>query len=358
MTTFNPVSTLQLSLQSRKLVSDLNNRVADTTQELSTGYRKDVFADLGARSAQTLEFRNRMGRTEDFVVLNQVLEGKLEMMEDALTGVRDATQEFLNIAVGSAESPNQLARELQNQADATLNFVMAGLNMAYGGEYLMSGVATDTKPLQDIFTANPQTGQSPEDVINGIVAGGPVSALDAGTKIAQLDAVFSSSAADPLDNFEATFFNGTPLLDAGGAANPRSVAQIDDDTRMNYGIQANDPAVREILKGLFMFASVDVTTLRDPATYQAWASEAVDAIATGLQGIDEARVQVGSHRKLLEDTVASQQARMDVYTARIVTLETADPYETAARLQNLQVQLEATYAATAKIGRMSFLNYM
>lgn len=358
MTSFNPISTLQLSLQNRKLVSDLTHKVADTTQELSTGYRKNVYADLGARSAQTLEFRNRMGRTEDFVVLNEVLAGKLEMVEDALTGVRDSVQEFMNIAVGSAESPNQLARELQNQANATLNFVMAGLNMAYGGEYLMSGVATDTKPMQDIYTANPATGRSPADVIDGIVGTGPVTPVDAAAQIAQLDAVFSSTAGDPLDNYEATFFNGTELLDGSGVPNPRSVAQIDDETRMPYGVQANDPAVRSVMKGLFMFASVDVTTLNDPATYQAWASEAVDAIAQGLQGLDEARVAVGSNRKLLEDTVKSQHARMDVYNARIVTLETSDPYETAARLQNLQVQLEATYATTAKIGRMSFLNYM
>ena len=358
MTSFNPISTLQLNLQGRKLVSDLTRQVADTTQELSTGYRKNVYGDLGARAAQTLEFRNRMDRTEDFVVLNQVLEGKLEMLEDALSGVRNSAQEFLNIAVGSATSPNQLAQELQAQAQATLNFVVAGLNMAYGGEYLMSGVATDTKPVQDIYTANPTTGQSPADVINGIVGTGPATAGGAAAMIAQLDAVFSSSAANPNDNYEATFYNGTPALDTFGNPSPRSVAQIDDDTRMAYGVQANDPAIRDLMKGLMMFASVDVTTINDPATYAAWATEAVDAIASGIQGLDEARVQTGSNRKLLEDTVTAQQSRMDIYNARIVTLETADPYETAARLQNLQVQLEATYATTAKLGRMSFLNYM
>ena len=358
MSSFSSISTLQLNLQNRKLVSDLTVQVSKATQELSTGYRQDVFADLGARSAQTLEFRNRMGRTEDFVILNEMLAGKLEMLEDALSGVRDSTQEFLNIAVGSAESPNQLATELQNQAEATLNFVMAGLNMAYGGEYLLSGVATDTKPIQDIYTAHPITGRSPSDVINNIVGTGPATAADANMMITELDAIFASGSTDPLDDYEATFFNGTPLTDAGGQPNPRSIAQIDDETRMEYGIQANDPAVRDVLKGLFMFASVDVTTISDPAAYQAWASEAVDAIASGLQGLDEARVKVGSHRKLLDDTIASQQARMDVYNARIIALETADPYETAARLQNLQTQLEATYASTARIGRMSFLNYM
>ena len=357
MTTFTTISTLQLNLQSRKLVSDITARVADATQEISTGYRKNVYDDLGARAAQTLDFRNRMDRTEDFVTLNAVLAGKLEMMEDALTGVRDSVQEFLNVAVGSATSPNQLARELQNQAKATLNFVMAGLNAAYGGEYLFAGVATDVKPLQDVWTVNPATGNAPMDVVTGITGAGPVSAADAAGRIAALDAVFASAAADPLTDFEATFYNGTDALTAG-VPNPRATAQIDDETRMDYGMQANDPAMRDVLKGLMMFAATDVTQIADPAAYAAWAGAAVEAIASGLQGLDEARVAVGSDRKLIETTMARQSARMDIYNMRIVTLETADPYETAARLQAFQVQLEATYAATARVGRMSFLSYL
>ncbi|MFN2307540.1 MAG: flagellin, partial [Paracoccaceae bacterium] len=35
-----------------------------------------------------------------------------------------------------------------------------------------------------------------------------------------------------------------------------------------------------------------------------------------------------------------------------------DPYEAATRLNQLQTQLEATYAVTARLSKLSFLNFM
>lgn len=358
MTIINTLSTLQISLMSRKHVADLTGALTTATGELSTGFREDVYADLGARSAQTLEFRNRMDRTESFVTSNRILEGKLEMMETSLTTARDAAQEFLSLAVSSAQTPNQIAPELRDQARSTLDLLISSVNVAYGGEYLFAGIDSDTKPMQEVGTVNPVSGRSPLDVIGAIAGAGPATAADAAAMIADLDAVFASTAVDPLDNYETTFFNGTDLLDGFGVPNPRVIAQVDDTETLTYGVQANDPPFRDLMKGLMMFAAVDVTQIADDAAYAAWAGAAVDALAAGIGGLDDIRVQVGTDRARLGDMLSFQMDRRDVYNNRIVDLEGVDAYETASRMQALQTQLEASYTATARIARLSFLNYM
>ena len=39
-------------------------------------------------------------------------------------------------------------------------------------------------------------------------------------------------------------------------------------------------------------------------------------------------------------------------------MEGVDPYEAATRLSALETQLQASYAVTARLSRMSFLNFL
>ena len=52
------------------------------------------------------------------------------------------------------------------------------------------------------------------------------------------------------------------------------------------------------------------------------------------------------------------EARIDIYQSRVLDLEGVDSYEAATRISLLETQLQATYAVTARLSQLSFLNYM
>ncbi len=353
------LSTLQANTAGRRIVERTRGELEIASKELSTGFRADVAKDLGMRSSQSILLRGLMDRTDQFVQGNKLVENKFEMLADATNTFQDEAQNFLNLAVGNKLSPTPTVGVLQAEAKATIDALSSYLNSNFNGEFLFSGIDSNKKTMNEYDEVNPDTGFSPAGVVDGIVAGGPMSTADAAAKIAELDTIFdSSNTVNPERNFEGTFFAGTPKLDAGGNPNPRQTAVVTDTKKIDYGIQANDPAFTEVFKGLSMLASTDVSEINDPEAYKAWMAEAVNSIAGGIKKINESQASLGKQQELLDGIVTNQQDQKDIYNNRIVALEGVDPYEAATRMSALQTQLDATYATTARLSKLSFLNYM
>lgn len=353
----NPLSTLTQSLNNRLNVARLTAQLQQATQEVSTGVRADIYGDLGQTASIPMELRAQMDRNDSFAQSNALLGNKLGVMATSLTTVHDSAQSVLSAAVANLSQPGVSVTTLQQSAQAALQQITGALNTNYAGAYLFSGTRSDQPPLQDPAGVSPATGLSPQGVVSGIVGTGPTSAADAAAKAAQLDAIFNSSTGTGQD-FEQTFYNGTAAKDASGTPNPRVTGQIAPGQSVDYGVQANDPAIRNILKGLTMLSSVDPSKISDPAAYKAWMNSVVSALSDGVAGATDIQAQLGNQQKLVADTATHQGDLKSVYSSRINAFESVDPYEAASRLTALQTQLQATYAATAQIGKLSILNYL
>lgn len=355
----NTLSTYYASIRSRRLVADLSQKLARAGREASTGLREDVHRSLGRSAAsQATELHASLQRVEGFITSNQMLADRMGTTATALGAIRASAQEVLDLAAPNKDSAVLTAGALQAAAKAALQEIMPMANTTYSGIALFAGVDSGETPLAAWDKVNDATGLAPQDVIDAIVAGGPASAADATAKADALKDIFGS--ADPADprRFEATFFRGTPLKDAGGNDNPRVSARIDDEAKMTHGVQANDPAFTETLRGLAMIASTDVSKITDPDAYKAWMNSAVDALSGGVGKMLTAESRLGAQQNTLERMMQNQQSRVDLYNSRILDIEGVDPYEAATRVTNLQNQLEASYAVTARLSKLSYLNFM
>ena len=50
--------------------------------------------------------------------------------------------------------------------------------------------------------------------------------------------------------------------------------------------------------------------------------------------------------------------QIDIIATHIGALEAVDPYEASTRVSTLMTQIETSYALTARIQRLSLLNYL
>lgn len=355
----NTLSTLTAAKFRRETVADIQQRLNRASEEMATGKKSDVYAALGLRAGELLTVRSNAASNENYLTGNRLVANKMELTATALVAVRDTLQGFLDIAIANRNAPGPTVRTVAQSAQVVYDQVAIQLNATYQGAHIFSGIESSRAPLQSWGQASAATGLSPSDVLAGIVGVQIVDAADATAKLAEVSQVFSSTnGAAPQTNFEATFFNGTPLLDAGGDPFPRLTARIDETAVLTYGVQANDPPFTQALQGLAMLASIDPATISDEGAYQVWVDAAVEGVLAGIEGITDIEARLGTQQRIIDDTIRRQEDRADVYAKHIDALEGVDPYEAATRVTLLSTQLEAAYAVTARISRLSFLNFM
>ncbi|WP_334062586.1 flagellin [Limimaricola cinnabarinus] len=341
-------ATLQNALTSRRNISELSQRLDKAGQEVSTGKHAEMYRALGPRAAETLAVRSQLTRLDGFVQSNDALARKLESGSSALNDIRASVQPVIELALQSG-SARQFSGSLQQSARMALEQVIGTANRSHVGEALFSGIDTDRAPLQPFDEANPNGGRSPREMVEAVIGTGPASAAEAETMAAALAAAFAPGTGD----FEGSFYNGTP------AATPdRLSARIDENETITYGVQANDPGFTELLRGLSMLATTDISQIADEGAATAWLGEAVTAMTGGSDALLQAETRLGAQQGRLETVMEAQAAKRDLYTSQINAIENVDPYEAATRLTELQTQLEASYMVTSRLSKLSFLNYL
>ncbi|WP_372884237.1 flagellin [Shimia sp.] len=353
------VSSFQFNLTNRQNISQASIALQQAGQEVATGRRADIFADLGPAAAGALKLRAREDETQTYLMANELLGNKLSAMLTSIEAIRDQVQDVLEVALSNASSPANGAFVLQSQARAAMESVISTLNVKYNGEHLFAGTQSDNAPMMRWDEANPVTGLSPEDVAAGIAAAGLTDPASATGMAAEFDLVFSSSdAVNPDRNYEQTHYLGTPLTDGAGDPNNRVRARLSPGQELEYGVQANDPGIRDIIKGLSMLISTDVSTIEDETTYQEWMSHVIDALSSGQEGALDASTRIGFNQQVVETSIQRLGDLSVVHLTQIAAYESVDPYEAATRMTNLQTQLQASYEVAARLSSLSILSVL
>lgn len=235
---FTP-STLNALNTRRDTVLRLQSELDRAATEVATGRHADSYQALGRNAAQVLGLEADLKRTEAFRTSNEMLGQRMDATTDALGAIRGLAEEMLALAIPNAGSPEATARTLATQARSVLDQIAGHANASYQGRALFAGVATDARALPGWNQAGPG-GQSPADMIAGVTGGAVTSAADATAKADALDARFAE-LTDAAGGFRDVFYGGAP---AEGA---RQIAQIDEGETLDWAVQADDPAFRDLL---------------------------------------------------------------------------------------------------------------
>lgn len=349
------VSTALQSLRMRETTTRLAGQIADAAQEVTTGLKAQPLDALGPKAADAIALRMQIVRNDGFLANNALLDQRFAAVENALGAMRTAGQTVLDQSFLAQPSSGTSSGFLSQAARSAIDTVIERSSVSGNGGFLMGGTRTDTNPLQGWTTPHPDTGLSPAGIVADIVGGGVTSLADANDRITALKAAFSDAdTARPDRNFEASFYNGAP----SGQADSALTSRISTTETIEQPAQANAPAMRDLLRGLAMLDAVDVNQITDPDAREAWLTEARNAIASGLSGLNDLETAAGLSRNRIADTRAAQESLAGFLDSESLLLEGADQYDAATRLTQLQTQLESSYAVTARLSRMSFLNYL
>lgn len=302
MTRISTLATLQQSLGMRQVIARQTAESDRLTQEVATGMKRDVFVGNAPAATRALEVRAHRAANAAFLSTNQVLEGRLDSMASAMGSIAEQGRTFLDLSLTGAIMTDHRSVYRQ-QARHALDTIASLLNSTYAGEYLFSGQTTD-RPAVEV----------------------------SGTPPAAVTVQYLGSDA-------------------------RQSARIDETTTLPFGVNATDDAFRKMFAAIGDALNADVTAMTE-AEFDALRAGVAQRLDSGLQGLTTMQARLGNQQQVLTDRIASQHALENLYAREVTGIEGADVEDTAVRLQSMQSQLRATYEVTARMGKMSLLDYL
>ena len=147
MTRISTIATLQQSMGLRQIVARQSAEAEGLTLEVATGLKRDVFSANSGSATRSLEVRSHRAANEAFLEANTVLQGRLGSMSEAMTAIADSSRTFKDLSLTGAIMTDH-RNVYRQQARHTLEQITGFLNATYGGDYMFSGLTTDSPAVR------------------------------------------------------------------------------------------------------------------------------------------------------------------------------------------------------------------
>ena len=322
---------LSLARLSRN-VTDLKTRMDTTRTEVVTGRYEDITAKTKGDVGAAHLLRKAIDDAKSSQSNLSIVESRAQITQATLgnigsEGSRIATD--LLAAVGRKDTSS--IKILTEDAKVSLYSTFASLNTKLGERALFGGDETDRAPLAnaDILLTD----------IEAIMAG----ATDAADAKVQLDFYFD----DPAGGFATTIYQG--------GTNRVALVEIGPGSRIDVSAKADDPAIKDIIRGLVSVAALNSATYADrDVTIQ----QSIGTVLDGDNKLVEQRASIGVNESRVAAAKARYEAEETVLTSLFNAKTARDPYEAASELQLLETQLEASYLMTARMAQLSLANFI
>jgi flagellar hook-associated protein 3 FlgL len=157
-----------------------------------------------------------------------------------------------------------------------------------------------------------------------------------------------------------SWYTGNPGPTAQARAS--STARIDQSVTVQYGAQADEPAIRAQLQALAVFAAVTTSpTNPNGAAQVAALSQRVAQNLTpqpGQQTIQDIQSDFATAQATMQDAGARQTQTQAMLQNLVDQAETVSPDQVASQILALQTNLQASYQTTSMLSQLTLTRYL
>jgi flagellar hook-associated protein 3 FlgL len=347
-TTF--VSTVAVSGAIRQSVLKTQGDLVPAQKEVTTGRLADVGKTLGGRTGQAVSLRQEHARLETILTTNGMAGSRLETTQLTLDQLRKTADGLLGTLISVGDSATA-AQAVKQQAAEGLKGLVASLNVTADGRHLFGGINSGTAPMTDYFAA--PAAASKQAVDNAFAAAFGMAQSDPG--VAAISAADMQTFLD--GDFRALFDDAQWSADWSAASSQNIESRISSTEVLDTSVNANEQAFRKLAMAFTMVADLGAEQLNKNA-FGAVSETATRLISEGIHELTALQGRVGGAQARIAQVNERLSVQMDIFSSDIAGLENVDPFEAATRVTTLMTQLETGYALTARIQRLSILNYL
>jgi flagellar hook-associated protein 3 FlgL len=345
-TTFISTNAISTTLRIATMKSQV--ALSKAAREATTGRLADAGLDLGALTGRDVTLRAELLEADKLVDTNALVGGRLDVAQQRVGQLIDTAESFQKDLLATRSSANGGNIILQ-PAKANLESLLATLNVTMDGQYLFGGINTAVQPM-----TNYATGSTNKNAIDA--------AFLADFGFAQNSPAVSSISAAAMQNFLNTTFAAEfadPAWGANWSAASDQVmrSRISTTETINSSASANEPAFRKLAMAYTMLSDLGTQNLNQ-AAFQTVIDTATGIIGDAINDLASVGAALGTAQEQTTNATSRLKVQADLVTQQIVAMEKVDPAEASVRVTNLQNQLEMSLALTARIQKLSILDYI
>jgi flagellar hook-associated protein 3 FlgL len=313
----------------------LKRQLARHAEEVTTGTVADPMRHRGGNMWPLAEIEGTLSRIGAWTRNGDIQRSRLAAIETALDTVTTLAERSGASMIGAGElGSDAQVTVVATETRGVFDTVIGTLNLRLGDRTLLAGWASDGPALADADTILGA-------LQDAIAAAG---AVGLGDVVDAVDAWF----ADPAGFGTVGYLGGLPS--AGGV--PVAEGEV-----MAMPLTAADPALVETLRALALGALVDAgVAAGNPILRAGLVAEGGRALIEGARGRVAVAAEVGASRMRLDFIMQRNAAEGDALGAARAAMLEADPLVAASALTETETQLQALYAITARLSRLSLAN--
>lgn len=311
----------------------LRSAIQQASNEVATGRHTDLAQSLRGDVSPLLAVDASLKRLEAYKATAGDAAFQTAAQQAALTGLSGLAEGITTTLLGSRDFPTPVQVDaVAADARGRLASAIGFLNSQASGRALFSGQATDTVPLG-----------SADDLLTALET-----AATGATTAGQVAAAVTNWFASPT-GYEA-FYQG------GAALNPAPIAPGEE---AELATTALDPAIRDTLASFAMAALLDRGMLAGNAEER---SILAQRAGQGLLTSEDSRITLAARIGTVEAQIESARTRNGAEETALGILRSetgsVDPYDAGTRLETARSQLEALYLVTARVSRLSLVEFL
>lgn len=289
------------SNQLTRLLTTAQTRSREIQAQLGSGKVTDRFDGLGVDANRLLDSKTSLLRVRQFQDSNRLVQGRLEVMESAITSVFDLGSRLKTLLLQRTSDGGAMPGTIATEARLMLEQVAGALNTEVDGRHLFGGSSIDTPPVV-------------------------------------IDPTFTDFG-QPDD----TYYRGDAV---------EISARVDDDLSIAYGISADRAGFRELI-GAF-HAAIEADPIDDRGTLEG----ALALLNEALPKVADYRAETGARHNQIE-RINDLHSASELYLEReISAIEDVDVARAVTRLTQHQTALESAMATIARLNQLSLTSFL
>lgn len=313
----------------------IKSELAVQLQRLSTGQVEDITKQLNGETARFSGIGYSLTQLDGYSQIASETQQYLANIQTILTQVdstRSATAERLLLV--SDSSTIAQVDEAALSASSAFETIVRSLNTQIADRSLLGGARVDTAPLI-----------AAETMMSEIIA-----AVGATQDVAGITAIVDAWFDDPAGGFTTIGYSG----DTGPALQKRT----SETMSFEMIARADDAAIKEVLKGTAIAALSNALPGLDRQTKSDLLQDAGAVLFASASDLVALQARVGFTEAGVARSISETNAQQTALRIARNDLVQADPFETAVKLQEVQLQLETHFAVTARMAELSLLRFI
>lgn len=325
----------------------LLQRLATAQVELASQRKADVGLELGGATARFVNLNWQASELEGQEIRISSARNRAEATQSTLESIATLAGDFLETLTGARDAT--LGQDIiRGAAENSLSGLGDLLNTSLGGVKLFGGLNSQVDPMPGY-----SGGSGQQAILDAFVANFGFTPTDPDV---------ASITPDEMTNFvNGSFAN---LFSDGSwqslwtqAAPANGVTVLSGSQRIDASSSGASGFAASLTQAFSMMLELGQSALRQD-TFTALADTAMSLVARGQQQLIGEQTRIGLAQERLKSVSEGLESGLMTVEEAIEKMQGVDNYELATEISTLTTQLEASYALTGRLSKLSLLSYI